>query len=733
MMPPADFTKAIAAIDPNPYLAPLLWQRGHRDIAALPRFLNIDRSQSGDTQAFGCEMEKAVKRIKQAMANDELVALWSDPAPDGIATTALLWHGLQLGDRFSIIQPNHKNCLRGLSIEELDRLKIQGVTLVVACDMGSHNAIELHYAKSIELDVIIIDHHTDDRPNVIHLNSRHLDRNHTCATLPSVAIAYKLIEAIQGEEPTNLLDIVAIGMLADLVEYKGEARSLFQNSIPQLQLQANPKTATRPGIHRLLKHCRDHGDRATEFNSGLGARIQTLSQIQPERCIKLLTTDDATEATAIADQAELSYTRSLGLHKEILDQVLTALQTIDLSTTEAIVLANPQWNFNTLTSVSKTIEEIFQKPTFLFSTEDPEIVRGVGRSSQDLYDLLKPQMHLLHRLGGHPNSVSLSLQGENLALFTQAIDHHLRLHKPNAILPPPDLCVTVAELGEKLYKALRYLEPCGIGNLVPRLLLKNVQFDDLVTRNIKDSKQQRIVYLQTEFKLHSNTRQNSIPGSWWGHSKDEVPKGLCDAIVYLENNVHKQRYEVRLIECYPVNPIVIKPNTIPNTIPILDWRAESVQSTEKVVRLTQCPSDWNTLKIAFRHAIAAQQPLALDYCLPTQNNWSQLIGIAKYLARTGEHISPQYYCDRLVVSATTFQVGLEILRGLGFKITNQQNGLQISRATDNPPKISELTAAESSWGIRVREERFRQRYFAQVSLPTIQAFLNQDSSSFATL
>ena len=729
MMPPADFTKAIAAIDPNPYLAPLLWQRGHRDIAALPRFLNIDRSQSGETQAFGCEMEKAIERIKQAMANDELVALWSDPAPDGIATTALLWHGLQLGDRLTIAQPNYKNCLRGLSIEELDRLKRQGVTLVITCDTGSHNAIEVNYAKSIGLDVIIIDHHTDDRPHVIHLNSRHLDRNHACATLPSVAIAYKLNEAIQGNEQTNLLDIVAIGMLSDLVEYKGEARSLFQNSVPQLQLQANPKTATRPGIQRLLKHCRDHGDRATEFNSGLGARIQTLSQIQPELCLKLLTTDNATEAIAIADQAELGYTRSLGLHKEILDQVLTAIQTIDLSTTEAIVLANSQWNFNTLTSVAKTIEERFQKPTFLFSTEDPKIIRGVGRSAQDLYGLLKPQMHLLHRLGGHPNSISLSLQSENLALFTQAIDHHLRLNKPNVVIPPPDLCVTVAELGEELYKALRFIEPCGIGNPVPRLILRNIQFDDLSTSNIKDSKQQRIAYLQTQFKLYDNTNQHSISGSWWGHSQDEVPKGLCDAIVYLENNVDKKRYTVRLVECSPVNPIVIKPSPIP----ILDWRTKSVKSTQNVIRLTQCPSDWNTLKIAFRRAIVTQQPLALDYRLPAQNNWSQLIGIAKYLARTGEHISPQHYCDRLVVSATTFQIGLEILRNLGFKITNQQDGLQIFRATDNPPEIAELAAAEASWTIRVREERFRQRYFVQVSLPIVQAFLNQDSSSLTTL
>ena len=732
MMPPADFTNAIATIEPNPYLARLLWQRGHRDIAEIRRFLNIDRSQSADPLAFGYDMEKAVQRIKQATVNDELVALWSDPAPDGIATTALLWEGLQLGDRMTIVQPDYEHCLRGLSIAELDRLKMQGITLVITCDTGSHNTLELNYAKSIDIDIIIIDHHTNDRhnlTNIIHLNSRHLDQNHSCSTLPSVAIAYKLITALQGKEQTNLLDFVAIGMLADLVEYKGEARALFQKSIPQLQLQANPKTATRPGIQRLLKHCRNHGDRATEFNSGLGARIQALSQIQPEICLKLLTTDNLTEATTIADQAELGYTRSLGLHKEVLDQVLTAIQTIDLSTSEAIVLASPQWNFNTLTSVAKTIEEQFQKPTFLFSTENTQIIRGIGRSAQDLYDLIKPQMHLVHRLGGHPNSVSLSLQGENLALFTQAIDHHLRLNKPNAVIPPPDLCVTVAELGEELYKALRFIEPCGIRNPVPCLILRNVQFDDLITSNIKDSKQQRISYLQTQFKLYDNTKQNSISGSWSGHSQDDIPKGLCDAIVYLENNVQERRYEVRLVECSPVSPIIIETSKVA----ILDWRTESVKSAQNVIRLTQCPSDWITLQIAFRRAIATQQPLALDYRLPIQNNWCQLIGIAKYLARTGEHISPQHYCDRLVVSATTFQIGLEILRDLGFKITNQQDGLQISRATDNPPEIAELTAAESSWSIRVREERFRQRYFVQVSLSIVQAFLNQDSSSFATL
>ena len=732
MMPPADFTNAIATIEPNPYLARLLWQRGHRDIAEIRRFLNIDRSQSADPLAFGYDMEKAVQRIKQATVNDELVALWSDPAPDGIATTALLWEGLQLGDRMTIVQPDYEHCLRGLSIAELDRLKMQGITLVITCDTGSHNTLELNYAKSIDIDIIIIDHHTNDRhnlTNIIHLNSRHLDQNHSCSTLPSVAIAYKLITALQGKEQTNLLDFVAIGMLADLVEYKGEARALFQKSIPQLQLQANPKTATRSGIQRLLKHCRNHGDRATEFNSGLGARIQALSQIQPEICLKLLTTDNLTEATTIADQAELGYTRSLGLHKEVLDQVLTAIQTIDLSTSEAIVLANPQWSFNTLTSVAKTIEERCQKPTFLFSTEDPKIIRGIGRSAQDLYDLLKPQMHLLHELGGHPNSVSLSLQGENLALFTQAIDHHLRLYKPNVVIPPPDLCVTVAELGAELYKALRFIEPCGIGNPVPRLRLRNVQFDDLITSNIKDSKQQRITYLQTQFSLYDNAMQTSIPGSWSGHSQDYIPKGLCDAIVYLENNVQERRYEVRLVECSPVSPIIIETSKVA----ILDWRTESVKSAQNVIRLTQCPSDWITLQIAFRRAIATQQPLALDYRLPIQNNWCQLIGIAKYLARTGEHISPQHYCDRLVVSATTFQIGLEILRDLGFKITNQQDGLQISRATDNPPEIAELTAAESSWSIRVREERFRQRYFVQVSLSIVQAFLNQDSSSFATL
>jgi single-stranded-DNA-specific exonuclease len=729
---PLDFVQAIAALSPNSYLAPLLWQRGFRDVGLLPGLLDVAQYIPTPASAFGSAMERSVRRIQQATQTCESIALWPDFAPDGIATVALLYKGLssliQEVNPIYIVKSNDHHALRGLSIAGLDALMSRGITLLIACNAGSQSAAELNYAKTIGLDVIVIDHHTNDRLNTYaHLNSRHLDRNHPFATFPGVAIAYKLIAALYGIEQIQLLDLVAIGMLSDLVEFRGDARYLFQISIPQLQIQSDPKTCSNPGILRLLNHCKSRGDRATDFNSGLGSRIRAFSQIQPDRCIDLLIGVDDSEA--IADQAELAHVRLLSLHQEVLDQALWMIRNLDLSMHEAIVLENSQWNINALTSVARTLANQFRKPIFLFSTEEAEMAYGVGQSDFDLYPLLKSQRHLLERSSGHPNVVNLSLPSENLAIFTQAIQHQIRLNisHDHSMATSPDLCVTVAELGAVLFKALRSIEPCGLSNPPPRLQLKNVQFNHPFTRKLTDHRHQPVIYRCTEFKLCDHTSANGIHGNWWGHSQDELPKGACDAIVQLENNVKKHQYEVRLLEWSPVSDHIAP--TLPSALThlILDHRHQSTSNHPNAVRLTTCPSDWNILQIAYRRSIAIQQPLILDYRLRADNDWSIFLGIAKYLARTGTPISGQQWCDRLSVSAPTLQIGLEALRELEFEIKIQAQGIVVSRNTIAAPLPEVLTAAAQAWEEARRHERFRQQYFMQVNIAVLQAFLSQSS------
>jgi single-stranded-DNA-specific exonuclease len=715
---PLEFVQAIAQLSLNPYLAPLLWQRGLRDLDLLPGFLDAANYVPTAASAFGEPMVRSVLRLQEAIANQEPIGLWPNFSPDGIAAMALLWEALSgLGCCLRIANLNHSI----LSIEALDDLKSQGISLLIICNLGRQDTAALDYAKTIGIDIISLDHHRADRLNVYaQLNSRQLERSHPFATLPSVAIAYKLMEAVLEREPRQLLDLVAIGMLSDLVDFTGDARYLFQISIPVLQTQSNPKTATRPGLLKLLNYCKNRGDRATDVHSGLGPRIRALCQIQPDRCLDLLIGSDDCEP--IADQAELAHVRLLGLHQEVMDQALQMIRSLDLSMHEAIVLTSSQWSVKALPSVANAIAEQFQKTIFLFSTEEPGMAHGVGRSDLDLYSLLQSQDHLLERSIGHPNALNLSLPSENLEIFIQAIQHQLRLRSVTTEARNPfDLCVTVADLGETLFKALRSIEPCGLSNPFPRLLLKNVRFEQVFTGKIKDHHRQSVIYRCAEFKLCDRNGVAKIDGHWWGHGQDDLPKGDCDAIVELENNGQRKRYDVRLIQWFYHSPSD-SPSNLP---PILDRRHHPSPPLPNTICLTTCPSDWNALKIAYRRSVLAAQPLVLDYRLPSESDFTTLLGIAKYLARTGEGVSPQQWCDRLSISAPTLQIGLEALRELGFVVKTGRNGLAVSRASIEAPTPEVLTQVAEDWARSVRRERFRQQYFMQVSLEVLRAFLAQ--------
>ncbi len=175
-------------------------------------------------------------------------------------------------------------------------------------------------------------------------------------------------------------------------------------------------------------------------------------------------------------------------------------------------------------------------------------------NSVDLYQLVKDQAHLLHRFGGHPFAAGLSLPVENIPLFTAAINQQLRQSLGGTTLTPTvqaDLAVTVADLGKELFLELKLLEPCGMGNPVPKLLIQNCWFENAWNRNQQDWQGKKVQYIKTEFDIRDDSSRSAFPGIWWGHYKDELPIGRCDCIAELDYNTFKKRYEIRLIAVRP--------------------------------------------------------------------------------------------------------------------------------------------------------------------------------------
>ncbi|MEH1832152.1 MAG: DHH family phosphoesterase [Nostoc sp.] len=794
--PPEWFIQAVKQHTPASsgiYAAKLLWQRGIKDDQQLTAFINHKAYQPASPFEFGQEMHLAIARLQQAYNAREKIAIWGDFDADGITATSVLWDGLGqfFAQNTQLIYyiPNRLKESHGLNNQGIDNLAKQGCKLIVTCDTGSTNIEEIVYAKQLSIDVIVTDHHTlpAERPPVSAIiNPRYLPREHQLFHLSGVAVAYKLVEALYQTLPNiakhpleDLLDLVAVGLIADLVQLSGDCRYLAQMGIQRLQADFQQPAAARrrPGVGRLLELCQRSGDRPTDISFGLGPRINAVSRIQGDAsfCVELLTSRDAKRCHELAEVTELANARRKSLQKDVQAQVAQKLTQLDLSTTSVIVLEDAQWPAGVLGLVAGQVAQETSRPTILLSTEGAgeaggeitplssnselriqhpalALARGSARSvnSVDLYQLVKDQAHLLHRFGGHPFAAGLSLLVENIPLFTAAINQQLRQSLGSTTLTPTvqaDLTVTVADLAKELFLELKLLEPCGMGNPVPKLLIQNCWFENSWHRNQQDWQGKKIQYIKTEFDIRDDSSRSAFPGIWWGHYKDELPVGRCDCIAELDYNTFKKRYEIRLIAVRPsVNSALNTRNGLNPSYPltplILDLRNQEhsgIRTQHSALIIEDCPTNWDDLRAWLRRCLTTsrsastldnQQQLAIAWSKPNHQPpnqiWLTLVGIAKYLSRTNQLVTRVQLLEKIGISDQTLLVGIKALKSLGFTVKLQDRYLQITwHPSDSAENFAD--AAVARFLAAVREEQFQQQYFAEVPLSTIVAIASSDN------
>jgi single-stranded-DNA-specific exonuclease len=748
--PPADWQASVVAAaiavgsppDYAPTTAQMLWQRGFHDLASIPGFLDPDAYQPTSPSAFGNEMTAAISRLEQAYVQGEKVAIWGDFDADGLTATAVLWEGLgQFFPWESHLQyyvPNRFTESHGLSSVGLETLTAQGCSLIVTCDTGSTAHVELEIAQSLGMEVIVTDHHTlpGQRPPVVALiNPRQLPSGHPLADLSGVAVAYKLVEALYERLPQvpqqpleTLLDLVAIGLIADLVSLRGDCRYLTQRGLRQLELQA--KARVRPGVAKLLELCKGTGDRPSDIAFGIGPRINAVSRIHGDARfgVELLTSRDRAQAEALAWEAELANTRRKELQAAVLCQATEKLATVDLSTTQVIILSDPQWSPGVLGLVASQIAQTYFRPTILFQTETtaapghPLMARGSARSVNqiDLYQLVEAQAHLLKSFGGHPFAAGLSLPVDNLPLLVEGLNRAMRSQLVATELPslPPlaiDAEVLVVDLGRDLFKALKLLEPYGMGNPVPRLLLRQVTVSNVQERALRDKRGGKQRYYKVTFNLTDASTEVLFPGHWWGHRQTDLPEGCYDLVIELDVNTFDKRYEARFIDARTVHLPALEATAAPTQI--IDQRATPNPDAPPPA-IAQCPTDWMDI-VRYQRPDA---PLLLTYALPApiapEQLWQQWVGIAKYLARTGASLSWAVLREKLGLSGRTLQVGGHCLQSLGGKLEYTPEGISnVHFPTDFTPE-DEATAAQT-FMLAVQEEQFRRHYFYSVPSQTL--------------
>ncbi len=765
---PPEFVAVVRSCKPTvngKYAAQLLWQRGIREIDRIPGYLDCDKYQPTSPFAFGIEMTAAVERLKKAYIYAEKVAIWGDFDADGVTATSVLWDGL--GQFFgqgqlSYYIPDRMKESHGLNIAGIKRLAAQGVNLIVTCDTGSTNIKEVEYATKLGVDIIITDHHTlpTKRPPVAAIiNPRYFEDSHPLFHLAGVAVAYKLMEAFYAtlpdipQQPVEyLLDLVAIGLIADLVKLNGDCRYLAQMGIKRLTLQNQTGIqGFRPGVNKLLQLCKRSGDRPTDISFGIAPRINAISRIHGDASfgVELLTSQDVERCHELAAETELANTRRKELQKNMTLKVQAKLAELDLSTTSVIVLVDNNWSPGVLGLIAGQIAQEHGKPTILLSTNDEgdagkdktKIARGSARSTQnvDLYQLVNSQAHLLNSFGGHPFAAGMSINVENIPIFTEAIDRqlHAQIDKLPSLSIQTDLVITVFDLsvssGRDLFEDLLLLEPYGMGNPVPKLLIKNCQFKNIKNKNIQDFKGKTVQYIRTKFELIDASSSKGFPGIWWGHYEHEIPRVNCDAIVELDFNSYEKKFEIRLVEVRSaaivttISQLNQAQSNLSSHHPleVLDFRQGSVDRDPNLGAITwveKCPNNWSELQSYRQKAIQTNSKLALDYqstnLATSREIFEQLVGIAKYLVNTKEEIELERLGTQINISDRSIRLGLDALVEIGFQISlqPQTNLIAIALSQPQPDRNVDLYSliTVQRFFAAIEEEQFNRNYFLQV-------------------
>ncbi|MBI5199260.1 MAG: single-stranded-DNA-specific exonuclease RecJ [Nitrospirae bacterium] len=446
------------------------------------------------------DMEKAAIRIKAAIENREKILIYGDYDVDGITGTALLLSILsRLNANVTYYIPHRLKEGYGLNVETIKRLKTQdsGLKLIVTVDCGTSSFEEVNLAKSLGIDVIITDHHI---PPATHrlpeayaiLNPNREDSAYPFRDLAGVGVVFKLCQALTSDfrlqtPDSRLLDLVALGTIADIVSLTGENRILVKAGLETLTREE------RTGIKILKKVS---GFEGRSVSSGivsfcLAPRINAAGRIGDAGLgVRLLLTQSESEAFEISETLDRLNRERQEIEEKILHE---ALEKLGIPRPESIktrgyqfpnhdysiILASPEWHIGVLGIVASRLTELFYRPAFLFCLKD-NIAKGSARSIPNfhLHEGLTECSDLLSSFGGHEFAAGLSMKEDNLENFRMKINEIIKNRLGEEDLIPRlriDAKVDFRDINFNLINELGSLSPFGLGNPEPVLGAKTVE------------------------------------------------------------------------------------------------------------------------------------------------------------------------------------------------------------------------------------------------------------------
>jgi single-stranded-DNA-specific exonuclease len=461
----------------------------------IEEFLSWDLKSLPDLTSMK-DMDKASKRIIEAINSGEKIAIYGDYDVDGTTSCALLYHFFKMIDvEVGLIQPSRFIEGYGIHPPSVEKAKEDGYKILITVDCGITNNEAADKAKEIGVDLIITDHHKDARETmpdafaIINPNRRDEPEDCPMRALAGVTVGFALAVKIRQDLMANgkeipslypLLQFAAIGTICDLAKLNSANLKIVRHGLKQVP------TTQYAGIKAFFTpEERRRGFVPSEkLSFNIGPLINSKGRLDhPEKALQLLTTNDDSVAFQYYSHLEVCNNERKFIQSQVFneakEQVLKKLNGGEH--TISIVYA-PEWHEGVIGIVASKLVECFKVPAIVFTNaEEKGVIKASARSAGtlNLFDCLNENSDLFLKFGGHKAAAGLSMPLENLETFTKNMEKTVSSFAAieRTVQNYYDVEITPSEINPKLLKELELLEPYGMGNQKPIFKMKGFKLD----------------------------------------------------------------------------------------------------------------------------------------------------------------------------------------------------------------------------------------------------------------
>lgn len=538
----------------SPILARLLIQREIYTFNDARSFFRPDLADLHDPFLMA-DMDKAVDRLTKAMQHNEKILIYGDYDVDGTTSVSLVYKFLQkFYNNIDFYIPDRYNEGYGISIQGIDFAAQNDFKLIVALDCGIKAVDKVKYASSLGVDFIICDHHTPDAvlpPAIAVLDPKRDDCNYPYKHLSGCGVGFKLMQAftivnnIDFNQLTPLLDLLALSIASDIVPITGENRILAFFGLKQIN--TNPSV----GLKGILEVCglSEKEISISDIVFKIGPRINASGRMKlASEAVQLLVSSNPAFVREKSDTINEYNNDRKDLDKNITDEAIALIASDErYLTRRSIVVHKPDWHKGVIGIVASRLSEEYYKPSIVL-TNSNGLASGSARSVPgfDIYKAIDSCRDLLETFGGHMYAAGLSMKEENIQQFTERFEQYVAENILEEQTYPQidiDAVLEFKDITPKFFRVLKQFGPFGPGNMKPVFVSKKV-FDYGTSRLV--GKEQEHLKLE----LVDSSSENVMNGiafrmfAYNDHLKALNPLDICYT---LEENTFNGNTNIQLM------------------------------------------------------------------------------------------------------------------------------------------------------------------------------------------